>query len=205
MPKSWWEKKVKRTKQTLEELNSAHRRSQAKWGSNIGFVHPASHYLFSLHPAQRNVSIPIPPACMCQHAIDVNVTGRLALKWIENTLYCFRTKGNIPEMRTWDPQWNAEGQNRTTTWKMSARGFSSLGLFAWSKWYISTLFTMSQVSRTSGFAILCATLIRSVDAWLTAFKLIGIHLKVECAIQVLNILKKLKFWSASPWWYWCES
>ena len=54
----------------------------------------------SRHPAQRNVSIPIPPACTCQHAIDVNVTGRLVLKWIENTLYCFRTKGNIPEIRT---------------------------------------------------------------------------------------------------------
>ena len=30
-------------------------------------------------------------------------------------------------------------------------------------------------------------------------KLIGIHLEVECAIQVLNKLKKLKFWSAGPW------
>ena len=34
----------------------------------------------SRHPAQRDVSIPIPPACTCQHAIDVNVTGRLDLK-----------------------------------------------------------------------------------------------------------------------------
>ena len=129
MPKSWWEKKVKRTKQTLEELNSAHRRSQAKWGSNIGFVHPASYYLFLLHPAQRNVE-------SWSRLLGVNVTGRQALKWIENTLYCFPTNGNIPEMRTWNPQWNAEGQNRATTWKTSARGFSSLGLFVWSKWYI---------------------------------------------------------------------
>ena len=97
---------------------------------------PLLFFASSRHPAQRNVSIPIPPDCICQHAIDVNVTGRLALKWIENTLFCFRSKGNIPEMRTWNPQWNAEGQNRTTTWKTSARGFSSLGLFVWRKWYI---------------------------------------------------------------------
>ena len=89
----------------------------------------------SRHPAQRNVSIPIPPACTCQHAIDVNVTGRLVLKWIENTLHCFRTKGNIPEIRTWNPQWNVEGQNRTATWETSARGFSSWGLSVCSKSY----------------------------------------------------------------------
>ena len=37
---------------------------------------PPSHHFFfasSRHPAQRNVSIPIPPACTCQHTIDVTL------------------------------------------------------------------------------------------------------------------------------------
>ena len=78
------------------------------------------------------------PACLYLSTCNwcKPVTGRLVLKWIENTFYCFRTKGNIPEIRTWNPQSTVEGQNRTTTWKTSARGFSSLGLFVWSKWYI---------------------------------------------------------------------
>ena len=99
---------------------------------------PPLFFASSRHPAQQDVSIPIPPACTCQRATDVNVTGRLVLKWIENTLHGFRTKGNIPEIRTWNPQWNVdmvEGQNRTATWKMSARGFSSLGISVCSKRY----------------------------------------------------------------------
>ena len=63
-------------------------RSRPCRGSNTGFVYPASlHFFFasSRHPAQRNLSIPILPTCTCQHTIDVNVTGRLFLKWFENT------------------------------------------------------------------------------------------------------------------------
>ena len=39
--------------------------------------YPTLFFASSRHPAQRNVSIPIPPACSCQNEIDVNVTGRL--------------------------------------------------------------------------------------------------------------------------------
>ena len=55
---------------------------------------------------------------------------------LKNSLYCFGTRGNIAEIRISNRQWNGEGQNRMPTWKTSAIGFSSLGLFVWSKWYI---------------------------------------------------------------------
>ena len=112
-------------------------------GSNIGFVHPASHLFFFcfIPPSRPTKRFHPDPACL--YLSTCNSCKRywqtiVVLKSIENTLYCFRTKGNIPEIRTWNPQWNVdmvEGQNRTATWKMSARGFSSLGISVCSKRY----------------------------------------------------------------------
>ena len=130
-------KKLMRKKKSKEDKVNFGRIEfgSSPFASKMRFQHRLcpSRFLLPFFASSRPTKrwILIPPA-WCKRYWQTS----LKMNLIENTLYCFRTNGNIPEMRTWNPQWNAEGQNRATTWKMSARGFSSLGLFAWSKWYI---------------------------------------------------------------------
>ena len=57
---------------TLERMGSCYNSNKDNSASRHFFFFASSH-----HHAQRNVSIPILPACTCQHIIDVNVAGRL--------------------------------------------------------------------------------------------------------------------------------
>ena len=46
-----------------------------------------SQLSFTLDKIIRKKQILILPGCTCQDAININVTGKLVLKWIKNTLY----------------------------------------------------------------------------------------------------------------------
>ena len=91
------------------------------------------------------LSIPLPAAFFCflppssptqRFHPDPACLYLSCKRYWQTSLKMDRTKGNIPEIvRTWNPQWNVEGQNRTATWETSARGFSSWGLSVCSKRY----------------------------------------------------------------------
>lgn len=81
--------------------------------SKIGYIPSLFPPLFSAS-SQRNVFILISPGCACQHVIDINVTGKLFLKWIENTLACtaFEQKENSTVNKNLKPAIKWRGSNQ---------------------------------------------------------------------------------------------
>ena len=47
-----------------------------------------------------------------QHATDIIVSGKLVLKWIEDTLYCFRTKGKYNVNKNLKPAMKCGGSKQ---------------------------------------------------------------------------------------------
>ena len=122
-------------------------------GSDIGFVRPASRHFFCFIPPSRPTKRFHPdPACLYLSTCNwCKRYWQTSLKMDRTHFVLLSNKRKYTGSKNLklNPQWNTEIQNRMTTWKTSARGFSSLGLsvrpFLW-------LSGSAQGSRAGGHA-----------------------------------------------------